>query len=96
MEKIHKEYYDLRNLYLDVYGKYVCDIPLDDLILNEFAPQVAIVDLDEHTKDMPYAHFDAETFAESNQRVIDFKKNITLALKQKNYEHARKLSAQSK
>jgi hypothetical protein len=94
MDKIH-EYYDLRNFYFDVYGKYVCDIPLEDLILNEFSPQVAVVDLDTLTKDMPYAHFDAETFIESNQRVIDFKNNISLALKQKNYELARKLSAQS-
>ena len=35
MDKIH-EYYDLRNFYFDVYGKYVCDIPLEDLILNEY------------------------------------------------------------
>jgi hypothetical protein len=30
------------------------------------------VDFDASTKDMPYAHFDAETFSKSNERVMNF------------------------
>ena len=95
MAKINNEYYDLSKLYYDYYGQLVCDIPLVNLISDTFQPAVAIVDLDPKTKDLPYAHFDAEKFTESNARVINFTKIIRDKLKNKNYTSARKLSGQS-
>ena len=95
LEKIQDYNNDLKNLYFDIYGKYVCEIPLEDLILNDFMPQVGSVDLNPLTKDMPYAHFDAEKFIESNERVIHFRKNISTALRHKNFTYARELTGQS-
>ncbi len=95
MAKINNEYYDLSKLYYDYYGKVICEIPLVNLISDTFQPAVAIVDLDPKTKDLPYAHFDAEKFTESNARVINFTKIIRDKLKNKNYTSARKLSGQS-
>lgn len=43
---------------------------------------------------MPYAHFDAETFAQSNQRVKTFLTSINTFLSNKDYVNARKLSGQ--
>ena len=95
LAKINNEYYDLTNLYYDYYGKIICEIPLEKLIINNFQPSVAVVDIDSKTKDLPYAHFDAEKFAESNARVINFTNAIRDKLKSKNYTSARKLSGQS-
>ena len=95
MAKINNEYYDLTNLYYDYYGKVICEIPLVNLISDTFQPAVAIVDLDPRTKNLPYAHFDAEKFTESNARVINFTKIIRSNLKQKQYAYARILSGQS-
>lgn len=46
------------------------------------------------TKNLPTAHFDAETFQASNERVITFTNNIYSALDSKDYTTARKLSGQ--
>ncbi len=46
------------------------------------------------TKDLPYAHFDAETFIQSNQRVIKFLTSINSSLQIKDYATARRLSGQ--
>ena len=43
---------------------------------------------------MPYAHFDAETFYKSNERVIRFTDAIYEALNEKDYETARQLTGQ--
>lgn len=43
---------------------------------------------------MPYAHFDAETFIGSNERVMNFTDYIKRNLTAKNYEEARKLTGQ--
>ena len=96
LAKINNDYYDLSKLYYDYYGKYICDIPLSSLIANTFQPNVAIVDLDPNTKDLPYAHFDAEKFVQSNARVINFTSTIRNNLKLKQYDTARSLSGQSK
>lgn len=70
MEKMESRYYkDPKHLYHDYYQKWVCDLDLEVLIRLEFKPNVAVVDFEANTKDLPYAHFDAETFLESNQRV---------------------------
>jgi hypothetical protein len=89
-----KYYNDPRHMYHDYYNKWVCNLDLDYLIRTEFQPNVAVVDLDEHTKDLPYAHFDAETFRESNRRVMKFLTRIYQHLDRHEYHQARKLSGQ--
>lgn len=85
-------YYDLRRLYFDYYGKGLCndDIPLVELLEDEMEPAVASIDFSSETKDLPYAHFDAEAFVEANERVIYFKTQISYELSTKKYKDARK------
>lgn len=91
LTKIDNEYYDLTKLYYDYYGKYLCDsIPLKSLITLVFQPNVAVIDFDSATKDLPYAHFDAEKFIESNARVMDFKDRIMKALNKSGIFSSRK------
>lgn len=59
------------------------------MIKDGFQPAVAKVDFSKSTKDLPYAHFDAEAFKESNERVIYFKTQISYALKIKDFSDAR-------
>jgi hypothetical protein len=92
LTKSNNEYYDLTNLYKDYYKVTICDLEAKNTINNVLKLYVALVDLDPKTKDMPYAHFDAETFINSNQRVIDFTKDINTALDAKDYSNALKLS----
>jgi len=95
LKKINNEYYDLNKLYFDYYGKHICDIPLKHKIIVEFEKAVGSVDMDSKTKDLPYAHFDAETFKESNERVMNFTKNIMNYIKNCSYHYARIDSAKS-
>lgn len=88
LDKINNEYYDLTSLYFDYYRKYICSIPVASLIKTTFEPYVALVDLDPATKDLPYAHFDAEKFKQSNDLVINFTNSINIELEAKNYEQA--------
>ncbi len=88
------EYYDLKVLYKDYYNVTLCKVMLNDLLLNEFQPNVAIVDFNPATKDLPFAHFDAETFQKSNDRVIEFTNNIYSFLAKKDYATVRRLSGQ--
>jgi hypothetical protein len=88
------EYYSIRNLYYDMYGKWFCTIDLGEHIEYVFQPNVAKVDLDAETADLPYAHFDAEKFYESNQRVISFTNQINQYLANKNFIEAAKLTGQ--
>jgi hypothetical protein len=78
----------LTNLYKDYYNVNICDLEAKNVINNGLKPWVAWVDLDPSTKDMPYAHFDAETFINSNQRVINFTQDINYSLDTKNYSNA--------
>lgn len=94
LHKISNEYYDFRNIYRDYYNKTICTPKVSDIMLVELGPNVALVDLDPTTKDLPYAHFDAEKFNESNIRVMNFTKYIYIYLNNKNYEKARELTAQ--
>ena len=94
LSKMTSDYYNLPNLYRDYYGKYVCKSDLQLLIKNEMQPNVALIDFDPTTKDMPYAHFDAEKFNESNTRVMNFTSRVMQSLSQKDYARARRLSAQ--
>jgi von Willebrand factor A domain-containing protein 7 len=94
LSKIDNYYYNLSKLYYDYYDKWYCWLELDYLITNKFEPNVALVDFDSRTKDLPYAHFDAETFKESNERVREYLSKIYYYLGKKDYDAARVLSAQ--
>ena len=96
LKKVDKDYLELKHIYYDHYGISVCDLGLFSAreAIEELQINVEVVDFDESTKDMPYAHFDAETFAESNQRVIEFQQQIYKFLEDKDYETARVLSGQ--
>ena len=94
LNKINNSYYDLKELYFDYYGKHICEIPLVHEIKVNFEIPVGFVDLDSKTKDLPYAHFDAETFVQSNQRVIDLTNQMMNKIEKKLYVEARILAAQ--
>ena len=68
------------------------NIPLYGLIedsITGFKASVASVDFSSATKDLPFAHFDAEFFKESNERVIEYKRQIAYSLKYNDFEDAR-------
>jgi len=94
--KVDNEYLNINKIYIDYYGKGFCNLPINRLLKYELLPNVAIVDLDPKTKDLPFAHFDAETFIQSNQRVIHFLTTINAALKTKNYSLAINAALQAK
>jgi len=96
LEKIDKDYLEVRNIYFDYYGLSFCDVGVFGVrkVIEVLKINVEIVDFDDETKDMPYAHFDAETFYPSNERVIRFTEAIHVALAEKDYEVARRLTGQ--
>ena len=94
LTRIDSDYYELTNLYYDYYGIWFCKIHLEEVIDKEFEKSVSSVDFNKLTKDLPYAHFDAETFQKSNDRVIEFTNNIYAQLSAKNYKQARKLAGE--
>lgn len=67
-----------------------CNLELDRAI-SFIGDSVASVDFDDNYKDLPSAHFDAETFHESNQFVSDNIRSIVRLIKSKSYVTARKL-----
>ena len=90
------QYYNLNNLFKDYFGSdaFIDSIKLEFLLKTEFLPNVAIVDFDPKTKDLPYAHCDGETLLKTNERILKFKQQIYDSLSAKHYSNARKLSAQ--
>lgn len=72
----------------------MCDTPLDLLIDDIFQKEVSRVDLESDTKDLPFAHFDAETFLESNKYVINISDQINAALSRNDFEKARPLAGE--
>ena len=46
-------------------------------VIDQIQVRDALVDLDFDTKDLPSAHFDAESFVESNRRLINLRKKGT-------------------
>ena len=96
LNKTDKEYLEMRNIYLDYYGWSFCDMGMFGFrkSLEELKINVEIVDLDSDTKDLPYAHFDAETFVKSNERVINFIEKINHSLRIRAYGTARILTGQ--
>lgn len=77
----------------DLLGKSVCSTPLETT-LPVFQLNVARVDFESSTKDLPYAHFDAEKFIESNSLVMEIDAKIYAALALKDYSVARALTGQ--
>lgn len=94
INNMNRYFNDLSRLYEDYYGRKVVHSELAVIIKTELEAQTAVVDIDLSVKDLPYAHFDAEMFLESNQRVMDFQAQINAALIQSDYVLARKLSGQ--
>lgn len=92
LNKIGSDYYDVRNLYADYHGVALCTTDFTRIIKLSLQPNVAVVDFDSSTKNLPYVHFDAETFVPSNQRVIDFIASVKSSLASKDYDTARKNS----
>jgi hypothetical protein len=88
-------YNDVKSLFYDFYGhKWYCSLKFEMMINRDFQKHVSDVDFDKNTKDLPAAHFDAEAFIESNQRVMDFMYKIYHHISVKKYERARELSGQ--
>ena len=94
LNQTDKVYLDINQIYSDYYNKSLCELPADDVISKELQPNVAVVDFDPSTKDLPFAHFDAESFNQSNNRVIAYKKVIQNFLAIKDYSSARKFTGQ--
>ena len=88
------EYYNVRELFYDQYQKTYCAIKLEVIIKKDFQYNVAAVDFDENTKDLPMAHFDAGMFRESNERVIHFNRKINQQMVNQEYRKARDLIGQ--
>lgn len=85
LKRIESDYYQsVKRLYNDYYGAWYCKIELERLIDGVFQKMVVKVDMNDGTKDLPYAHFDAETFYLSNDRVIMYKQKIMEELRKKN------------
>lgn len=75
--KLNSEnYLDLKLLFLDYKNEQYCKIGLEQVIHTKLSPAVILVDLKNRTSKLPHAHFDAEAFKESNQRVINFTNQI--------------------
>lgn len=85
---------DIHYLYNDFYSKWIKKLEIDNLIETSFRINVAMVDFDDKFKDLPQAHFDANKFVESNQRVIDYSRSIITGILRKDYATARKLAAE--
>lgn len=94
LNRISSYWEDIRNLYSDFYSHWFNKLEIDNLIETSFRINVAMVDFDEKMKDLPQAHFDANMFVESNQRVIDYSRAIITAILRKDYVSARQLAAE--
>ncbi len=82
--KVANEYLNINRIYIDYYGKGFCNLPINRLLKYELLPNVAIVDLDSKTKDLPYAHFDAETFIQAQKFrkiVLEYSNSKKVSLK---------------
>lgn len=89
------EYYDLRRLYYDFYGKGLCngDIPFYDVV-QTIEAATSSVDFNSATKDLPMAHFDAERFMDSNARVQEYQRRVNYDVEYNAYDDARTQSGQ--
>lgn len=67
---------DLKRLFSDYKNEVYCQIGLEKVLREKLQPAVILVDVKQRTSKLPHAHFDAETFRESNQRVINFTNQI--------------------
>lgn len=88
-------YYNLVNLYNDYYGMNYDQIDLNNTIEIYLKPNVAIVDQDPATSNLPYAHFDAEEMYKSNERVMNLTNKVYELINAKDYISALNVSAQA-
>ena len=91
--KYGNEYNDIKAVFYDYFGLWLCDLDTSILSKTVFRPNVAIVDVLDDTKDNPYYHFDAERMREANVIVMNATNYIYGFLANKDYETARKLTA---
>lgn len=91
LERMSFYWSDVRHLYNDFYSRWISQLEIDKLIETTFRINVAMVDFDQRLKDLPQAHFDANKFLESNERIIDHSRSIIIAILRKDYATARQL-----
>lgn len=53
LNKLDTDYRNVQLLYKDYYGKNLCKFPFANIIEDDLLPNVAIVDFDSQTKDLP-------------------------------------------
>ena len=96
LNNMDRYFKDIGLIYTDYYGSIgrARDLKLIYNLKTDLMPQVAIVDFAPDTKDLPYAHFDAERLSGSNDRVINFTSRIYTAISKSDYKTARKLTGQ--
>jgi len=68
------------------------NIPFSKTV-DDMMSDTASVDFSSYTKDLPYAHFDAEAFLESNERVIEFKRLVSFDVKYNDFDEAERSPA---
>lgn len=94
VERMSFYWTDIRYLYSDYYSRWIRKLEIDNLIETSFRINVAMVDFDQRFKDLPEAHFDANRFVESNERIIDLSRAIITGILRKDYVTARRLAAE--
>ena len=75
---------DIKQLYIDFYDSSLLSLNLIK-VAYEISLEAGSVDTNDKTKDMPYAHFDAEKFKESNRRVIELMTKINVSIAKGEY-----------
>ncbi|XP_071954218.1 von Willebrand factor A domain-containing protein 7-like [Antedon mediterranea] len=75
------------------YGDQVSTASFEEAI-KDFKDANENVDFDESSKKLPSAHFDAETFIESNNRLLRLRQEAIISIKAKNYKEARRKTGQ--
>ena len=99
LDKLNVYYTNLNELYKDYLGdiefKLIsCNLEFDSAIktISDF---VISVDFDPVFKDLPYAHFDAETFEHSNEHILKLITSTLTSINRKDFPSARKFIGQA-
>jgi hypothetical protein len=95
LHKLRAYVKSIKELYKDYLGEThfakvnSCTLDLDSSI-NSMSSWVASVDFDAALKNLPHAHFDADTFSLSSEHVHNITIEILIDIAYKNYASARK------
>jgi hypothetical protein len=96
MHKLNEYVNNIKELYKDYLGEThfykinsLCALDLDSFI-NSLSNSVASVDFDVTLKNLPHAHFDADTFSLSSEHVHNITIELLVDIAYKNYASARK------